>query len=535
MNSAEEYLKRFENRFLTTSVVHVDQVGWPNDSMMRPHHMLAHQDEWISADYVINIDADSRLVGQICEEFMVPSFGVWHPFFWKRPRDLWSFEDRNYSYNYVDKNVAPHYVKGSLFGGNRREFRRYLTDIRTRTDMDLNQNPPLIPLWHDESALNRAFFDRPPSTILTPFYTYPEPPSDLWITTTFPSVWLRNETTRSSEIKLVEVIKDAAATRKGFQSGGETKVTTADVTRNITAVVSHAGCRKCLLYTLLSLSYLYSGMQVVVVDSSQQYNNDYYMYDNIYMTVVQVDPGASLSVMRNAGWRAAKTPYVLFLDDNFERHENTKLEMMFEAMLNSKLDGIGAQLAITPRYAIDYDPSRGWHNKFANGFWLEQKGTTLYQKASVTYYDSFRHSEDAISLRDENSDVILNCFRGDKIDTAFIVRRSLLEGRNGLTWDERLRRGQDEDFFLRAKSLKYKFGFCHGESFFFGTDRDSGWAIGSQDEDSGPAEWAKFFQKHGVTNYVTPHASFVLSCGGNQNIPGGSDCVVEKDTLGTWL
>jgi len=73
----------------------------------------------------------------------------------------------------IEKNfVRPTYVAGSIWSFSRDEFWRFIDTACDMLASDLERR--ILPLWADESIINRYALDNPPTTLLNPSYHYPQ-------------------------------------------------------------------------------------------------------------------------------------------------------------------------------------------------------------------------------------------------------------------------------------------------------------------------------------------------------------------------
>ena len=65
-----------------------------------------------------------------------------------------------------------YYYAGGLSGGCTKAYLKLCTTICSWVDRDATNH--IIPIWHDESLINKYFLDNPPAITLSPAYLYPE-------------------------------------------------------------------------------------------------------------------------------------------------------------------------------------------------------------------------------------------------------------------------------------------------------------------------------------------------------------------------
>ncbi len=146
-------------------VVPQGHLGWPSATLKRFHVYDKHRELFADQDYLFAIDADMRFVAPVGDEIFGKSVGV--------SRDVGkhlTYERNKQSRAYVNKKRARHYFAGAFYGGRKREFLKLVHRLKKRVDQDLEWG--FIAKWHDESHLNRYFFDHPPQVCLNTSYCY---------------------------------------------------------------------------------------------------------------------------------------------------------------------------------------------------------------------------------------------------------------------------------------------------------------------------------------------------------------------------
>lgn len=474
------------------------------------------------------MDINSLLVGDVCNEFLVPSFGVWDISRYKRNVEQWPQVEQ------IDNSITPNYYTSKIWGGYPSKMKSYLRDINDQVDEGLERfYSSSLPTLDD--IVNRALHKTPPALILSPFYMYPEPPTDLQMTTEFPSIWLAEDRTRRiSDIKIQLTI--GLPSEKNAESHGGT-ITRQDVVREVTAIIPHFNRKKCLHRLLVSLATHYAGIRVVVIDSSREANSDYYLQGNRYLTVLRTKPDIGLSAMRNMGARLVTTPYALFLDDDFVLASETKLENMLDVLVKADLDGVGGQL--TERE--DNEPLDSfkaiWEMKYSNGWLFEKRGTTLKQYDAVDFKETPK-----TPLRNAKSKAVIpNCYRAEMVENALLIRTDSFHRDGGLFWDDTMKMGEHEDFFLSGKNLGRRFAFCHGDGFFFRNDHGAhcatkqSWEVYTKDRNRQMMQWAFLFRKYKIDRLETPASNYTLTCGGYKQSINDPTCFVRpEDQWDIW-
>lgn len=146
-------------------VVYQEHQGWPFATLKRFHIYDKNRKVFADMDYLFAIDADMRFAAPVGDEILGKTVGV--------SRDVGkhlTYEGKKRSRAYVKKKKAKHYFAGAFYGGTRSEFLKLVHKLKKRVDLDLKEN--YIAIWHDESHLNRYFFDHPPEVCLNTSYCY---------------------------------------------------------------------------------------------------------------------------------------------------------------------------------------------------------------------------------------------------------------------------------------------------------------------------------------------------------------------------
>jgi hypothetical protein len=156
-------------RRVNTAIIEGDE-GWPEGTMFRHHHLL---NNFPDSDYVFLIDADMRFEGEVGPEIL--STGITatvHPGYVGMPPECLPFEDRPDSHCYVHDHLRHTYYCGGFVGGQHDDMHVLSSQIALRIDKD--EAAQMVPVWHDESALNSILAINPPSLTLSPAYCHPD-------------------------------------------------------------------------------------------------------------------------------------------------------------------------------------------------------------------------------------------------------------------------------------------------------------------------------------------------------------------------
>ena len=195
-----------------------------------------------------------------------------------------------------------------------------------------------------------------------------------------------------------------------------------DVARNVTAIVATYEREELLDATISSFRRAYPGLPFVVADNSvRKYPRDDVEY-------VPVEAGSGISKSRNAALQRVKSPYTLLLDDDHERLDASKIERLVEFMETHGFD------LVAGNQVEKFDASFDFHGSY------QVDGRVLLHYVDI------------------NSRSLNGARRFDVTPNFFIARTAVIQG---IQWDEELRLAKEhDDFFLKAKELDVKVGYC---------------------------------------------------------------------------
>lgn len=183
IRSAEQHFLNRHHRFFFVFTDHVDQVikqdnviviyqkklGWPYDSMMRCSMYYNARVYMKDMDFLYACDSDMRFVDTVGDEILGDLVATQHPGY---IGNRGTYETNQKSLAYIAPHEGTCYFAGGFYGGKRDEFLLLNKTLNERIQADLYQG--IMPVWHDESHLNRYLIDHKPTVILTPSYCYPE-------------------------------------------------------------------------------------------------------------------------------------------------------------------------------------------------------------------------------------------------------------------------------------------------------------------------------------------------------------------------
>jgi hypothetical protein len=151
-------------------------LGWPYDTMKRFHMFNSIKNKLLNEDYLFFFNANMRFFDYVNEEIIPKKendflVGVNHPGFYASPKEHFPYERRINSLFYIPLTDGKYYYQGCFNGGKSDNFLEASKTLSIMIDKDFEND--IIPIYHDESALNWYFKDKNP-LLMSPSYAYPE-------------------------------------------------------------------------------------------------------------------------------------------------------------------------------------------------------------------------------------------------------------------------------------------------------------------------------------------------------------------------
>lgn len=151
-----------------------EKLGWPYDSMLRFHMFTEFSEILLENDYIFFMNANMKIVSEVDpsilpEENSCGIVATLHPGYYEKS-DL-PYENNTRSEFYVPLNKRNLYFQGCFNGGITSKFLEMSKILKDKMDIDMKNN--IIPIWHDETAMNWYLVEKKPK-ILPPIYAYPE-------------------------------------------------------------------------------------------------------------------------------------------------------------------------------------------------------------------------------------------------------------------------------------------------------------------------------------------------------------------------
>lgn len=150
----------------------IEHEPWPAPTLKRYDYFTQYSEYLKPFDYLYYCDADMRFVNTANTEILGDLVGTIHPGFWGKDNIQYSYERRPNTNAYIPFGSGNAYYAGGFNGGRSTSFLSMSKTIVSWRKEDDAQG--IIPIWHDESYMNKYLYLNPPTKALTPSYCYPE-------------------------------------------------------------------------------------------------------------------------------------------------------------------------------------------------------------------------------------------------------------------------------------------------------------------------------------------------------------------------
>ena len=154
-----------------------ENMGWPNNTLMRFDLFLSIRDKLKDFDYVFFFNGNMKFIDIVGHEVLPDEklndglvMGL-HPCFISRPRQEWTYERNPKSTAYIPMDAGGNYVQGCFNGGTIAAYLKMCAECSQNIHTDMNNG--IIAIWHDESHLNKYILDKNP-LVLGCNYLWPE-------------------------------------------------------------------------------------------------------------------------------------------------------------------------------------------------------------------------------------------------------------------------------------------------------------------------------------------------------------------------
>ena len=151
--------------------IQVPHEPFPGISLQRYRHFHRHASRLATCDYLFYVDADMAFI-HVADEILGKRVVVTHPAFVNTPSADCPFDRNPACRAQIPLSHQGPYFQNCFQGGESAEFLRMSRRLARRIRADLKAD--VMPLWHDESHMNRYMVEHPPTRMLHPGYAYPE-------------------------------------------------------------------------------------------------------------------------------------------------------------------------------------------------------------------------------------------------------------------------------------------------------------------------------------------------------------------------
>lgn len=147
----------------------IQHFAWPFSTLLRYRWIAQNLEQFEQHDFLLYMDADMRVVATpptaIFDHALI---AVRHPGYVQGPG---AFEIDRADSCYVPPPLRKHYYQGCFWGGQSVAFSQMIRSLAHKVDEDLSLGN--IPIWHDESYLNK-YLSIQVCEALPPTFAWPE-------------------------------------------------------------------------------------------------------------------------------------------------------------------------------------------------------------------------------------------------------------------------------------------------------------------------------------------------------------------------
>lgn len=152
-----------------------ENLGWPKNTLMRFQMFESQKERLKEYDYIYFMNANMMPVDKIGSEIF-PSENqelmvITHPGYYKKSKDTFPYDRNKDTEAYIPRGQGNMYAMGGFNGGTGPAFVKLIEKLNTAIKKDKEKG--VMPVWHDESYLNKYILDKNP-LVLSPSYGYPE-------------------------------------------------------------------------------------------------------------------------------------------------------------------------------------------------------------------------------------------------------------------------------------------------------------------------------------------------------------------------
>ena len=132
--------------------------------------MMQHVQSWREAEYVYLMRPQMLVQVPVKQEVLGDLVAVWHPGFFDKSRDKFTYEWRHQSAACIAAHEGRAYVTSAWYGGKTEVFSAALARLVEMEQHDQRQGIKAV--WAEESYWNRHCVDHPPTVLLQPSYAW---------------------------------------------------------------------------------------------------------------------------------------------------------------------------------------------------------------------------------------------------------------------------------------------------------------------------------------------------------------------------
>ena len=153
----------FKNRRTRQIINKIEHEPWPYTTLKRFHYFDSISDSIEKSDYCFYVDVDSLFIKPMGSEILPETglIGTIHPCLYQGEG---SPERNPSSEAYIPYGSNNRYFCGGFIGGSSKKFLEMSREIISRIQKDLTNG--IIAVWHDESHINKYFYQNPPEVVL---------------------------------------------------------------------------------------------------------------------------------------------------------------------------------------------------------------------------------------------------------------------------------------------------------------------------------------------------------------------------------
>lgn len=155
-------------------LIRQEALEWPYPTLYRFRFFNRIREQLQQYDYCYFFNSNCRIVQPITATAFLPDGNELvvtnHPYYWNKKNKKFAYERNPQSAAYVPMGQGTVYAAGGLNGGKTASYLNFIDTCLEYLQQDESNN--IIPVWHDESYLNRYLQDHP-YKLLHAGYLYP--------------------------------------------------------------------------------------------------------------------------------------------------------------------------------------------------------------------------------------------------------------------------------------------------------------------------------------------------------------------------